>query len=227
MESLAEKENFRKGTLDEIVSKYEIVLFDTSALICPLYKDDLNPSMQIQTNNEQYLCRAAEFLQDYAEMGKISVIPEVFEEYSSFVNQRYHLKKKIKKGGSSITREVLDLMRTRAEKNKLRNNLKNALEYSGGVIQFNQEEEKIFESMKSRFGNFSRDYGISPTNFSFLMSGIVLSRKRDSTALVSNDFGIFNFFRRLRRFYGINNDEMNFFIRKDINQFEALHKRQV
>src|SRR3989338_2830131 len=226
-ENSVANETSRKWTLDKIVLEYEIALFDTSALMSPFYKDALNPTVKAKADNEQYICRATDFLHHYAGDGKISVTPEIFQEYVSCIDQNYHIGKKVKNGRSNLTRDVLSLMRARTEKRKLKNKLRDLIESSGSVIQFNEEERKIYESMTERFGDLRDCYGVREINLSFLISGLVLSRKRGSTALVSNNFKIFNFFRHLRGFCGINSDRMNFFIRRDINLFEALYKKPV
>ncbi|MBI4116430.1 hypothetical protein HY449_01660 [Candidatus Pacearchaeota archaeon] len=219
METAQANETFRKGTLDELVSAYKIVLFDTSSILGYLNRKERGVSISDKINKSCFNLENTDFLHRYAENGHIYLTPEVVSE--SLANNSYSVKKRIRRRSSHHDSESLELIRLRGKCLRSLRRFVNSVELNQNIVVLNAEESEIYSNLKSKFNFIKSKYSLSETDFSIVLSGIVLSQKRGLTAIVSNDFGLLKSGVELAKLSNIEIERFGFFIRKRTDYFPS------
>ena len=212
------------GSLDKIVSRYDLVLFDTSAILGFNRRREQDLSFKDRMDLAESAFENSRYLLSYAEKGLISLVPGVIEEINA--NNGHNVKKKMRERQSrrerifrDSEREYLELVRAKQKSLKPARKLVEAVELKQKVIQLNQEESLLYEQLGFNFKQLREKYSLSEVDFSILISGLVLSYKRGSTAIISNDFNLLDSGRKIAAESKMDWDKFGFFVRKKMSSF--------
>ncbi|MBI2043372.1 hypothetical protein HYT25_03215 [Candidatus Pacearchaeota archaeon] len=204
-------------SFDDIISRYNFVLLDTSALVSSLRFKREN---EIVKNEEYYTdCyQSAIFLFKYAEKNKFYVTPLVLQEYLT---------------GCRELKRIININQSKSEKNRYsgliqliesqcreNDNLARILDMKNKV-NLEDDEKLLYENIKRRLSWIKENYKLGEADIDFLTHGIVISRTRGSISLVSNDFGILKAWNDFLRFTKTDKKQLGFFIRKRVDTFLA------
>jgi hypothetical protein len=208
--------------LEEITSKYNVVLVDTCALFHHLehmvkkgfLKDFSNKFYELELD---CIIEMFNFLEDDY---PIYITPLVKEEAGA-VNS-YHIKKKIKKSGSCKNRRLLEYRRDLEKSNKARRKLVDNFQDKERIIELDERRKNVYDDFYGRYGDLFARHKLSECDADFLISGRVLAKTDMSSALISNDFGIWGAWRDIIRSEGIGSKFFGFYNRMDENKFKRL-----
>ena len=210
--------------LDFVARNYHSILIDTCALqsidlkseekdIC---YSDIDFKKELQKDEYMFL----DFLKKKRENDSNfyfppSVLPEI-----NPISCKFNYKRFIKKV-NELDRYDTKLLRLIKNNKKLKRLL--ADNDSDSIIHFNSLEIKLYDSIKDEYPYLplKDKYKISPVDYDFLISGVVLFCTRGSTALLSNDLGIFSAMKKIS-YRSIKNRRFDFFLRKNFPYVERL-----
>ncbi len=226
----------KSQTLEEIASKYQIVLMDSSVLIHYLggeqYKSFFSFEKKGIALEEEHQCRI--MLMDYLNKKGLPcfITSSVLEEFQAGDNYPY--KKMIKrdssyknarlipKAGSDKARKLLKLRRKIKDAQKGRRKLINTFQENNRVLELNESEHNLYNIFDKTYSGLLSYYGLSKVDFDFLLSGAVTSKIRESSALISNDFGLVRAWNYIRKKEKISSEQFGFVIRTGLDDFEIL-----
>jgi len=218
-------------SLDQMALKYPILLMDTCVLEgFKFFKDDpkniLEKEKDLDEKND-----AIQIIKDYLNSGGASYITSsVFEEY--IPDSNYSYKKSIKNLDTRLNDNQIDkelhsglvsVHRKINRNKKSQRGLVELFEEQGRIIKLDKNEKQLYSIFDKKYSEFKEKYGISETDLNFLISGAILSHKRNPVALVSHDRGIFKAYNEFVNDQGLNSENFGFFIRSDNFKFERWH----
>lgn len=209
-------------TLEQVVSKYSIVLMDNSLL--SNYLGHKQNAISIEGKGialeEEY--RFTIVLIDYIKKGNPCFITSsVVEEFQA--RDRYPYKKIIKRDGSCKNRELLKLRRKIRGNCKERRKLIDTFWDSNRILKLSKNEHNLYNLFYRTYSGFLSLYKLSEVDFDLLVSGAVMSQTRESSALASNDVrGIFHAWKHIRKRENISSKQFGFIVREGINDFKKL-----
>lgn len=210
----------RIKTLEEISEKYPFILVDTSSLTWASFKNietsllDFEGTMSIPVE----IGKSAIFFKEFLEGGKNFYVTQfILREYN---HSAYYPYNKIIKKYKNISKKSLELYRKKREVSKEVGKLVRAFEENYGILELDENERKLYGKMSRKYSFLKRKRDISEADFDFLISGFVLSRTRDLTSLISNDFGIFYSWIDLLKREKLTPETLGFFVRIDFNSFK-------
>ena len=229
---MAEKDDLQ--TLERVVSKYSIVLMDTSVISHYLggNQNPISIEEKMIVLEENHQCRIV--LIDYLNKGlPCFMTSSVLEELQ--VGDHYNYKKMIKrassyknarlipKAGSDKAKELLELRRKIKNAQKERRKLIITFQENDRVLELNRNEIDLYNLFYKAYSGLLSLYKLSEVDFDLLVSGAVIAQTRESSALVSNDIrGIAHAWNYILRKEKISLKKFGFVNRKGINDFEIL-----
>ncbi|MCH8945682.1 MAG: hypothetical protein IIA85_02055 [Nanoarchaeota archaeon] len=208
----------RIKTLEEISERYGFILVDNSSL-CWTSLGNIETSLldfegRISLSEEGK--KSTIFFKKFLEEGKnFYVTPSILKEYDT-----YYPYNKIIKNRKNTSKKCLEMYRKRREESKERRKLIRVLKENYGILEFDGNEKKLYDEMSRKYSFLKRKKNISEADFDFLISGAVVSMKRNLTSLISNDFGIFYSWRELLKKEKLTPKQLGFFVRKEFNVFK-------
>ncbi len=221
-------------TLEKIVSRYSIILMDTSVLSHYLggNQDPISIEEKMIMLEEEH--QSGTVLMDYLKKGIPCFITHlVSEEFQNRVHYPY--KKMIKragsykdarlipKAGSYKGKELLKFRRKIKAAQKERTKLIYTFQENNKILELTEDEHNLYNIFYKRYSNLSSSYKLSDVDFDLLVSGAVISQTRKSSALICNDIrGISYAWKHIRRQENISSKQFGFVLRKGINDFEIL-----
>ncbi len=219
-------ENDVVDSLEEIASKYSLALMDTSFfsesfrnkknLITVRGIDSVKEKANIIEKEHQFRI----MLIDYLERGfPYFITYPVSKEYSGI--RHYPYKKIIRKMGSN-NRELLNLRRQIRDSEKEKRRLIDIFEENDKILQLSEEEKSLYDVFSEKYYFFKNVYELSDVDFDLFISGAVLSKARNSSALASNDFGIVHAWRCFLKKENISPNQFGFFVKRGINFYWKL-----
>ena len=179
--------NLRNYSINQIASGSFIILFDTSAILNPIDHD--RGKLPIEDKIRKYKEKASFFylLSRLVEKQFPAYITEgILDELLDGVNYRdpnYF-------GQTSL--KVRELHRNHAGCICKRKELTDAFIDNSRVLKLNEDEQTIYSCLRVRYCGMKEEYKLSENDWDFLISGLALSQKRASLALISNDIYILN-----------------------------------
>ena len=210
----------RIKTLEEIGKRYPFILVDNSSLNWSSFERietnllDFERKMSISEER----IKSAILFKEFLEGGKNFYITQlILREYDRSAYYPYSKKIKNRKNNS---KKNLELHRKRREESKEIGKLARSFGENCRILELNEDERKLYDKMSRKYSFLKRKRDISEADFDFLISGAVVSRTRDLTSLISNDFGIFYSWMELLRREKLTPEKLGFFIRKDFNVFK-------
>ena len=208
-------------SLKDVVLEYPTILFDTCALAHSLNGSSDIPigrtTTQRQISISEQTHDSAIFFREFLEAGGSFYITSLVQE--EYIPNRFSTYKKKVKRGKCSTGDPLKLNRKRNEESKERNKLIGKLEENRRILQFDEHEQKRYKSLCKKYSEILRRNGLKETNIDFLISGVVVSKTRDPTCLISNNFRILYSWNDILNLEGIDSRQLGFFLRRD---FDAL-----
>jgi len=208
-------------TLEEIASKYSIVLMDSSIL--SHYFGDKQDSISIEDKiimfEEEH--QSGTVLMDYLKKGiPCFITPLVSEEFQNRVH--YDYKKIIKRRGTKQNRESLDFSRKRRDAQKEITKLIYTFQENNKIFKLSENEHDLYEIYYERHSEFLNFYELKKVGFDFLIHGLVAAQTYESSALISNNFRIVRAWKHIRRKERISPKQFGFALRKGLDDFEIL-----
>ena len=209
----------RRRTLEEISERYPFILVDTSTLSWSSFGNiktglDFEGIMSISEDK----IKSAIFFKEFLEGGKNFYVTQfILREYDHTSHYPYS---KIIKKRKNISRKGLELYRKKREESREIGKLVRAFEENGGILELDEDERKLYGQMSRKYSFLKRKRDISEADYDFLISGVVVSMKRDLTSLVSNDFKILYSWIDLLKKEKLTPEQLGFFIRKEFNVFK-------
>jgi len=210
----------RARSLGEISERYPFILVDTSTLSWSSIEDiETSPSdFEIRMALPEEKMRSAMFFKEFLEGGKnFYVTPLILRQYDHNTHYPYG---KIIKNRKNLSRKGLELYRKRRETSREIGKLVRAFEGMGGILEFDEDERRLYGKMSSKYSFLKKRRDISEANFDFLISGVVVSMKRGLTSLLSNNFLIFYSWIDLLKKEKLTPEQLGFFVRKDFDVFK-------
>lgn len=208
-------------TLDSIISNYNFIFLDNSAL----NSLELGKGIELKKFIKRY-----EYYKDQNDFVTFLVknfnilnfyLPILmFEEIQSAANNHFPYKEIIKKSGGKISRIGLENNRLIRDTIKKRKRFLDRLKNEERVFSFNGVEKNLYKELYNNYLNIQKYHGLSESDYDFLISGTVVSLKKGTTALLSNDFHILYAWKIILEDRKISNEQLGFFIRKKYLNFE-------
>lgn len=177
--------------LEKIAQSYQFALLDTNALISPFYHSvsggrhgfgirDLK-TLRIHKDIEYMLALQESLRKGYP----FYVIERVMKEIrGGDVNSYRHGIQHCKQRKKFVSPKTIE--RKQIEKDRLIS----LLQHYKRVLQLNDAEQEIYSALDKDFSYLKGAMDLSDIDLDYLLSGIVLSRTRGKTALMTNDRGI-------------------------------------
>ncbi len=208
-------------TLEEVVSKYQLVLMDNSVLAHYLgNKQDSNSIEEKRLILEEDQ-NSRNVLIDYIKKGiPCFVTSSVAEESQS--GDSYKFKKIIKRAVPYEGKELLGLRRKIRDDRKKRRKLIDIFKDNNQVLCLNENEQGLYGLFDKSYLGLLSLYKLSKVDFNLLISGAVVSQTRKSSALIASDFGIVRAWNYIRRREKISTEQFGFVLRKGLDNFEIL-----
>ena len=209
----------RRRTLEEISERYPFILVDTSTLSWSSFGNtktglDFEGIMSISEDK----IKSAIFFKEFLEGGKNFYVTQfILREYA---RNAYYPYSKIIKNRKNISKKGLELYRKKREESREIGKLVRAFEENGGILELDEDERKLYGQMSRKYSFLKRKRDISEADYDFLISGVVVSMKRDLTSLISNDFKILYSWIDLLKKEKLTTEQLGFFIRKEFNVFK-------
>ena len=214
-------------SLKDVISEYPVALLDTCALLYPLNCASTRSNARTtneRISNSRQLCNSAIFFKKFLEEGgNFYVTPLILEEYAR--GSYYSYKNKIKKGRGPKG-GLLEFYRRRKEESEEMRRLIRVLEDNGRIFQLDENEQRRHKSLREKYSEVLRRNGLRETNIDFLVSGVVVSKTRGSTCLISNNFRILYSWNDILNLEGIDSRQLGFFLRRDFDAFERAGFRK-
>lgn len=215
--------------LENICGYYKFVLVDNCGFQELLNVSGKGNSKFLKEKIEYYTLtkKAIEFWRGkLGEHKNIYTTLKVLEEIRSGSFYKYNVKKNFNPRG---TRSVLDLKRAIRDKKIERNRLILYLENSSHILKFNKKEQKTYDEFYERYLLIAKYYGlinsVKDVDYDLLISGVVLSKLKRNTALVSNDInGIVPAWKEISKREHLSPYNFGFFIVPDLSVFEKVRK---
>jgi len=207
-------------TLGEIALNYQFILIDNSVLYHSCFNNGTNKGI---INEDEILEEKQKFL-DFLIYSLEEGIPlfltsSVSKEHAK---EHYPYKKIIKHKEIQQDRRLLELCRKKRESSLEGKRLFDRFEDAHRILILDETERDLYKLIYEEAYSELISHELGEVDNDFLVSGVVISRTRGNTCLVSNDFGIFRLWKYLSRRERINQDKLNFAIRIDVNSFKFL-----
>ena len=198
--------------LDRIVKRYDILLFDASAIFGPfndlgLYgrtdSDAMFQKIQSMDLNIDY----RKYLQNGLKQEKpFFVTPMVWREIQRQGDDY------IKKNTRSKAKQFVPSLSKLDTLSKERDRLVSYFSNCGRIISLSEGESERYEIVKRRINPFLREE-LSEADRDFLITGFVLAIERERTALLSNDIKIFESYKEAleNRCFGLTGNNFGFY----------------
>jgi len=209
-------------SLDEL-AKQDFVLIDTNIFSSPLggYKDLVNIKEKLISVEKD--CEFLILMKNLVEeKGNFYITHLVFEEIQSC---SYNFKKSIRKnrGSQKKNRDLLELRRKLRERCKITRSLANSFQENDRIIGLREDEQLIYDSLCKKYNRNKKEYGLSDTDFDFLISGVTIAKTKSKyVTLVSNDFGIFKARTGIVKKENLSFKNLRFFIRESLYDFKMI-----
>lgn len=206
-------------TLRELVLEYPIILMDSSVLYGRLSEKG--------SQSESYIPQRLEFLgllENFLHEGLPFFTTNLVSQ--EYISGGYPYKEIIKKRVTQNDRSALDSARKIMNMKKRERKLMDLLSEKGRVIELTEEEKKKYNSIKNTYQGQS-SYELGEVDADLLISGAVLSETRGATCLASNDFGIFNIWKRLLKSRRTTREQYGFAVRLNLNSFKLLDNNHI
>ncbi len=212
-------------SLEEIGSKYNVVLADTCSLLSSLEERDSiylqNDRLKRAAIRHDSFYRSAEYFYNFVMSGgELYATSRIINEYTP--SSRGDYQKKVKRNNDDLSKErkriALECSRSIRDSHRMRRKLIDFLFTEGRIL--NEEENPEYKRLSSRFESFKSS--ISETDYDLLITGATRSRETP-TAIVSNDFQILTFWKKVLRGENIDPSQLGFFFRKEFSSFVPAH----
>jgi len=216
---MIEKNNFR--TLDEITSKYSIILMDTSILCNGCLKERRRLNFWDERRNElEEQIKFMDLLIDYIKKdAPYFITPLIAEEY---LRGNYPYKRIIKSKEVQQNRKILELCRKTRDSSKKRKSLIDTFREKDRILKLNNDEQDLYNTFCETHPNLL-GYELGDVDLDFFISGAVISQAREPVGLICNDFGIARAWRYVLNKRELNSGQLGFIIRTEINGFRILN----
>lgn len=207
------------ATLENVASQYNLVLIDTCALVSVLgleRPDYIEGKIDYYTFQGKLMDFWSENIPFYSE---IYSVQEVLEELTN--TQKYNYKKHIKRNGSSSY--TTNLGRSIKKGNKSRRKLVNLFDEQERILKLNSVEKVVYQNLYEEYDELIAQHKLKGADFPLLISGAAISEIQSPTAIISNDFGIFNSYKFLMAEENLNPNQFGFFVRRGEDTFIRLY----
>jgi|TARA_Y100000310_G_scaffold107162_2_gene105612 hypothetical protein len=199
-----------------VTLEYPITLIDTSALLHPLEgcPDKEDKSYQARILYSRISLNSSIFFRRFLEQrNTFYVTRNVLEEYTP---------EPLRKVSPSHGIKYL-LFNERQRNDEKRRDFIELLRSNGNVIQLSEREQEYYSFFNRAHKDIMDRERLSETDSDLLISGVVVSKTRGATCLISNDFGILRSWKDLVRGGKIAPEEFGFFLRKEPDVFERAN----
>ncbi|MFH1308303.1 MAG: hypothetical protein ABIH72_05615 [archaeon] len=216
LDSASESE---KTALDELVQDYSLCLFDTSALICPMGKNERERRLFEEEDfykSARKLNSAVQFykyLEALIVQGEnILVTQKVLDEFSHKLY--FHIKKFLRQMGQ-FEYPGAELCEARARKveSKGRRGLVESIQTYNKILDLSLKERGMYNRYHQAYFYLPEKFKLSEADIDVLISGAVLANTRGKTCIISNDTGISRAWRKFMHYSHIEDGQLDFFIR--------------
>jgi len=209
-------------SLEEISSGYGMIVIDTCA-----FHEILRPNSNLKSTEEKlkhYLIKK-ECLRFWKEnVGFYDNCYTTSEVIKEMREVRHYSYKDAIKGDYFMKKKpyLLQLRRTIKDLNKERNRLATYIEDKEKILKLNRDEDYLYDIFYEKYFELKDDYALFDVDFDLLISGAVTSQTRESSAILSNDFGIVRAWSSFLEAEKLSKEKFGFFVRKSIALFEKL-----
>jgi predicted nucleic acid-binding protein len=214
-------------SLNDITLAYSTVLLDTCALLYPLNgslsRSNARTIKEKILISEQMRDSAIFFKEFLEEGGNFCVTPLIIGEYIK--GSYYSYKNRIKKGRGPKG-DLLEFHRKRKEESEEMRRLIRVLEDNRRIFQLDEDEQRIYRGLREKYSKTLRRNELRETNIDFLVSGVVVSKTRNPTCLISNNFRILRSWGDILNLEKIPYRQLRFFLRRDFDAFEMVYFRK-
>ena len=208
--------------LDFFARDYDFILVDTCALQSINLKCNENNELDIdfrkiiQKDEFMFL----DFLKKKKENSSNFYFTPSIPSEINLKSHRFNYKKIIKRV-NKLENYDTELLRLIRDNKKLRRLITD--DSLGNILQLDSMEIKLYKTISDEYPYLplKGESNISPVDYDFLINGAVLFCTRGSTALLSNDIGIFWAMKELSC-RNIKNRKFDFFLRKNFPYVERL-----
>ena len=206
------------GREEKNIWDYDYVLVDSSVMnplgFCPKNCS----SDEIKMGSYQDQLTFLDFIinegTDYFYLSKL-----IFDELNDSFRFPFSYKKRIKRSPSNVNSKLLRLIRTTIKKER---KMIDFYVDNGKILSFSEEDKKAYMGLSKKYNSLKERNSLSEADFDFLISGLVLSQKGESSALLSNDFGIVKSWKFILYHRNIFPEKFGFFLRHYFPNFEKL-----
>ncbi len=146
-------------------------------------------------------------------------IPEVLQELKFM--KFYNYKKSKERGRIS---SVIRLRKVIKEARESRSGLIKTLEKEQRILQFDREEQELYEESYERYLRFEEIYDLHGADYPLVISGKVMTEFRGPSAIISNDFGIVRAWDKISAEENLSTKDFGFFVRQGTNSFRRLRR---
>ena len=176
------------SSLRDLVSRYEVVLLDTSVIFSSLqFKKKIHASVKEETEKYDAHLKSIIYFLRLFEDENLQVIPEVVKELPHFTSTNFCR-------GRNLNGETLDFQRKVMEFTNYVGKLTRMITKKERVICFSKQEKDIYSRFANDFDYLKRNppegYKLSDTDLKLFVAGVATAETRGSSLIVSNDIGI-------------------------------------
>jgi len=187
-------------SLDDLSRRYDILLFDTNALIRanPLDRNNMdNGHPQAVREQERFMHYLKELFLEKERDFPLHITRGVFEEYSkpsvlnpAVLDEGIYAKKRIK--GESAFSECFKKMNTPRKKrfrksNRKRSGLLDIIDSFGHVLELDEREKMVYRSVYEKVKKCHMYFKLSNVDRDLITSAVVVGLMRGNTVIISND----------------------------------------
>ena len=214
-------------SLESLAKENSLVLWDTSAISCPIFKS--NFLKQIKCHKEKEREHA-----DFREKNNIFIhnVGEYIKSRNFFTTNfvleeigaggHYGYKQMIKREGCCRNRELLRLRRAIKEERHEKGKVINAFTDNNKIILLDDEKRRVYFTASKKYQNFKTKYELSDTDFDFLITGLSLAATSRPVIFLSNDLKIYHARNEIVEDMNLNRNDARFFIRDRIFEFREI-----
>lgn len=207
-------------SLEEISSSYKLIIIDNSAFQQILSSNSNLKS--IEEKLEHYLMKKKSLQFWKKNMGYYENYYTTLEVIEEMRNVGHYPYKKAIKKDYFMDKNMLKLRRTIRDLNQEGSRLIRYLEEKERILKLNKDEAYLYDIFYGKYLELRDTYELFGVDFDLLISGAVIAQTRESSAIISNDFGIVRAWSSFLEAEKVSKEKFGFFVRKDISLFEKL-----
>ena len=214
--------------LEEIVSNFKNLIFDTSSLRGYFRKSSFDfrykkGTEKVFEDNRELYKRILEYLDKDKH---IFITEKVLDEVSKIFKYKYS---KTIKNLKRIQNQIPDYREQLQYHRKLKGFIKDirklirSFETNLNVLNLNKDQEEIYETLWDSYEHLQENYKLSYTDYDLLLSNIILAGTNGSCALISNDIPMAKVWGNIILDLNISNSDAGFFIRREGLKFRKFY----